>query len=325
MISTCCRQQGVALITALLIVSIVSVIATSMISRKNLEIRRQASVTYWYQAYQYALGVESWGVKVLKEDLQQDENRDHWGEDWATVLPPMEVEGGQVSGEIKDLQGRFNLNSLPFREKDMQKIRSDLKFQQFQRLLESAGIDGEVAFAVLDWMDSDAGSESLGPLGAEDDYYLGLDIPYRAPNMEVVSVSELLLVRGIEFDDFMSLQDHISALPEEINKVNVNTSSDKVLKSLDEGLVDADVEKMYERQEGGGFDNIDIFVSDYFPGSSIDDPDEISNFKKTVTLSSSYFMIESDITIGHVNLHFSSLISRSGNEVKVVRRSFGAL
>ena len=51
-----------------------------------------------------------------------------------------------------------------------------------------------IADALLDWIDGDARQR---PLGAEADYYLGLDPPYEPRNGVPDSLEELLLVRGV--------------------------------------------------------------------------------------------------------------------------------
>ncbi|NOX91397.1 MAG: type II secretion system minor pseudopilin GspK [Gammaproteobacteria bacterium] len=105
------KQQGVALITALLVAALVTVVAVAMASRQQLDIRRTGNMLEADQAYMYALAAESWVSDMLKVDKQKTQI-DTLTEDWAMKLPPIPIEGGVITGSVEDLQGRFNLNNL---------------------------------------------------------------------------------------------------------------------------------------------------------------------------------------------------------------------
>jgi hypothetical protein len=125
------RQRGVALITALLVVSLVTVIAVAMATRQHIDVRLTGNLVHGEQAYAYALAAESWARVILRrDDIQSD--HDSLDEDWATALPPIAVEGGQVSGKIEDLQGRFNINNLVMPDGKV----SEADVAYFRRLLE---------------------------------------------------------------------------------------------------------------------------------------------------------------------------------------------
>lgn len=87
------RQHGAALVTALLIVTFVSVIASSMLWGANLDRRRAEVMLFTDQAFEYALGAEAWAVDILREDLQESQI-DFPAEPWATALPPLPIDGG---------------------------------------------------------------------------------------------------------------------------------------------------------------------------------------------------------------------------------------
>ena len=323
------QQRGVALITALLVVSIATIVATSMLSRKNLEIRRQSNLSYWTQAYQYSLGVEAWGRQVLQEDAEAG-GKDALTEDWATLLPPMEVVGGKIAGSIEDLQGRFNLNNLQLSEPP-DKLGENLIFRQFQRLLESAGGDPDTAYAVVDWIDGDEGQSQRGSWGAEDDHYLGEPLPYRAANQPFVSPSELLLVRGMSHEVYDRLRPAIIALPRADSRINVNTALPEVLKALDPGLIlrDDELERLQNKQGEGGFDSNNSFWEEFppinvLPNNTTQQMYE-SKLKNSITMKSNYFLIKINVMIGDIPLNLSSLVYRQGSKVELLQRTFGEL
>ena len=243
------RQKGVALITALLIVALVSVTAVAMTSRQQLDIRRTANILQGDQAYVFALGGEAFAKQVLKKD---DAKVDHKEEDWATQLPPMPFQGGILQFTLDDLNSRFNLNNLVKQGK-----RSDNDVARFAQLInvlkdkdEASDefkqiISSELANAVVDWIDADNDAQ---PGGAEDNDYLERERPYRAANQLMVSPSELMLVKGFTPGIYKAIQPYVIALPVR-TKINVNTATNEVLQAMFEVIACADPEKLI-RSEG---------------------------------------------------------------------------
>ncbi|MCG8435243.1 MAG: type II secretion system protein GspK, partial [Gammaproteobacteria bacterium] len=88
------RQTGVALITALVIIALGSVLATNIVWDTHIDQRRASNLLSADQALQYALGAEDWVSHIMRRD---DTKIDFLGEDWATELPPLPVEGGQIT------------------------------------------------------------------------------------------------------------------------------------------------------------------------------------------------------------------------------------
>ena len=105
------RQTGVALITVLLIVFLASMAAISLASMQQIAIRRSGALLHQQQARLYTLGIEQAALLILIRD-RQNTKTDHPGEAWANLPLALPVEGGVITGRIRDLQGCFNLNNL---------------------------------------------------------------------------------------------------------------------------------------------------------------------------------------------------------------------
>ena len=105
------RQRGVAVITALLVVALATMLVAGALADFQLDVRRTEAALYSEQAQAFALGAEAWATRILAEDAE-DSNVDHPGEIWANDIPPLPIEGGSIDGFITDLQGRFNINNL---------------------------------------------------------------------------------------------------------------------------------------------------------------------------------------------------------------------
>ncbi len=302
------HQTGVALVTALLVTAIATVTAVSMAARQQLDLRRTANVLNTDQAYLFGLGVEAWAQQILIRD-RKDNNTDHPKEDWATVLPPIEVEGALLSGNIEDLQGRYNLNNLV-----QDGAASEKDIQQFRRLLQALGLDDRIALAIVDWMDAD--EELSFPDGAEDNEYLGRAQPYRTPNRPMASPSELLLVQGMDRQSYDTLAPHVTALPVR-TPINVNTATAPVLMSLLEGISQSEAEQLIEARGDEGYKNIDAFMSQ----------DILKDKKENIggiSVSSNFFMVNANVRLERAQIQLHSLLSRSSdNTVQIVMRAQG--
>ena len=230
------RERGVALITAMLITALATMVAANLAWDNALDVRRTMVLLNRDQAIQVALGAESWIMSILRQDLE-DSQTDHLAEIWATELPGLPIEGGEVFGAVSDLQGRFNINNLI----DENGVVHEESLQQFRRLLLAIGLDPRFAGIAADWLDSDL--DPLFPDGAEDSIYTGMIPPYRTANQTLSSISELAALDGMDKLTFNALVPHITALPGR-TRINVNTATGAVLQSLDENMTLADVENL---------------------------------------------------------------------------------
>jgi general secretion pathway protein K len=293
----------------MLITAVAAVAAAAMASRQNLDIRRTANLLAADQSYMFALGVEDWAVQILARDAASGQV-DHLGEDWAVVLPPITVEGAVLGGHMEDMQGRYNLNNLVNNG-----TVSVEDLQRFQRLLQALDISDSLAQAVVDWIDED---EQAGfPDGAEDDVYLGLEVPYRTANSPMVSPSELLLVAGFTREVYDRLAPYVAALPER-TPINVNTAAAPVLMSLVAGLTESEAEQLIEDRGEQGYQDVNAFAShQLLSGKNLNN--------SAISVASNYFMVSSLTQYGHSRMALNSLLRRAaGSKVGVVARAQGS-
>ena len=300
------RQQGVALITALLVVAIATVAAVAMATRQQMDIRRTGGLLHSEQAYAFSLGAESWAQVVLARD-KRDSKIDTLYEDWSTQPPVSVVEGGSIIGRILDLQGRFNVNSLV----DGNGVADKDAIERYKRLLSRLDLDEALAYPLADWIDSNI--DVLFPDGAEDEVYLGASTPYRAANRLVADISELRLVKGYEPEVIEKLRPFIAALPE-ATPLNVNTASAEVLSTVAENMSLADGESLVETRGEDGFETVAKFTQQK----------ELSGKQKLtaaqLSVESDWFLMVSEANIGLSRARLASLIQRTDKGMLVVRR-----
>jgi len=303
-------QRGVALITAMLVVALATTAAVAMISRQQYDIRRTGNLLQAEQAYLYVQGVDDWAAQILRRD-REDNAVDYLGEEWATILPPIPIDGGAVGGAIEDRQGCFNLNDLVdngVADKDA--------IERFHRLLSALSLEPDLATVVVDWLDKDI--DPGFPGGAEDDAYLQLDRPYRTANAPFVSVSELRLLQGVDKEVYATLAPHVCALPNRV-PINVNTATAPVLMSLANGISEADAEALIEGRGDEGYTKTDDFLkSDALAGRNV--PADL------IGVQSEYFVVTSQVTFGRITVSFQSMMQRSDTgETRTLMRAQGTL
>ncbi len=246
------KQQGVALVSILLIVAIATIMAVTMVREQQSAIQTARGYLARGQAIQYALGGEELARQILYEDFAEGLGRDHLAEVWADPELQFEFEAGQVNLTITDLQGLINLNSLteanPGRE---------LSRQRLVNLLLTASIEQSLVDRLQDWIDADTGNR---PAGAEDFDYLALDPPYRTSNQPLASVTELQLM-GLPAEQSTQLLPWVAALPTPEAPLNINTAPPGVLLSLSPSLTFAVAESLaMARDEQEGFETVDAFL-----------------------------------------------------------------
>lgn len=301
------NNRGVALITALLISAIATMVAANLAWDNALDVRRTMVGLARDQAVNVALGAESWVISILQQDLQ-DGPTDHLGEIWASELPGLPIEGGEVFGAIEDLQGRFNVNNLVNEEGRIE----EAPLEQFRRLLNALGIDPRFAGIAADWIDTNV--DASFPDGAEDAIYTGMIPPYRTANQTLTSVSELAAIEGMDRQTFRLLEQHIVALPGRTN-INVNTATPAVLQSLDENMTTSDVEGLVQERAGSGFSEIETsFASLVTP--------EVLN---TLEESTRFFRLKVVVRVDTVRVTMFSVLQRAPQTgtVTPILRSFG--
>jgi len=207
---------------ALLVVAAATVMATSLIWRQDLWLRQVETHRDLAQARLLSLAGIDWARAVLAEDARTS-NIDHLGEPWATKVPAMPAEDGEIGGEMNDEQGKWNLNNLVRGGQTQADAMAVLV-----RLLNQLQLPPSLAVALADWIDngSDAASD-----GAEDSYYLEQRTPYRSANRELTDLDNLLRVRGFNSVIVERLRPYVSVLPG-YNPVNLNTTSAIVLAAV---------------------------------------------------------------------------------------------
>ncbi len=301
------KQSGVALITAILMVSVATVAAVAMAHRQQIDIRRTGNLLHHEQALSYAEGAESWAQVILARDARNS-TVDMLEEDWAKQVPVSVVDGGVIRGRLMDLQGRFNLNNLVQGGKPHPE-----SVETFKRLLAVLGLQASLKDAVIDWIDPD--DDLLFPDGAEDNEYLGLQPAYRTANRSLVNISELLLIKGFNQEIVSKLQPFVCILPE-LMAINVNTAPNEVIQSLGVGISQSDAETLIDDRGKQGYADAGAFL-----GHSAATGKGIS--PGLIGVQSSWFRLLAVVNIGQAQSSLTGKIQRvQPDDIRVVSREW---
>jgi general secretion pathway protein K len=216
-------QRGVALISAMILVALATIIAASLFFDSAMTARRTAASFSMEQGIQLAQGAEALAAYALREDRDQQDTID---DSWAQPYGPVEV-APEVALEalLTDEQAKFNLNTLL--KKDGTPNPDTVAV--FARLLELLEMEPRWTSLLIDWLDA---NNQPGPDGGEDSLYASQAPAYRTGNLLLTSVSELQQLPGLNRELYLRLLPHVTALPPEASKINVCIADGVVLDSL---------------------------------------------------------------------------------------------
>ncbi|AEG31766.1 type II secretion system minor pseudopilin GspK [Thiomicrospira cyclica] len=305
-------QQGFALLSVLVVVALVAVIATGILYQLKLDIKRSSFLQHQSQAIVVSAGIDAWVKKGLAFDASQNET-DHLAEAWALPMFPIGFEGGEISGQLFDMQGRFNLNNLATADEVQQRRWRAI----LERLLGQQDLSSDWVAPLIDWLDAD-NNPIAG--GAEADVYLLKTPPYRAANRMMVLPQEARLLAGMSDEVFGTLLPLLSTLPQ-ITTINVNTAQPQILQALadfmDVTLVDAWVElrllepatdtasfRQFIQQQTGRDDSE---IQQVLPDS-------------VIGVTTAFFKLQGQIEYGSARLNARALYYRQNQQVNLLQR-----
>lgn len=318
-------QRGMALLTVLFILVLLSTLAVYTAEDENIAIRRAENQRDMAQAYQVAVAGEQWVAKALERDsLSAPSGVDYLGDEWALLdAQVVKVEDGQMVVQAVDESGKFNLNNLLVGKLVPTSTPIEIQttwYKYFTRLLGNLGLDEELADAVVDWVDED--DQRTEPDGAEDNVYLSASPSHLAANQPFFSTAELIQVEGFDQNILAILQPNITALPVDkdnalYTKINVNTAPEAVLRSLDEDPVDGLlIENWLLSRVTGPHDQAASLYNNWRLGI------DSGEFNEIAGVSSQYFSSQSCARFGRVDIALQSLLFRNpqSEEVTVISR-----
>ncbi|MCH7343267.1 type II secretion system minor pseudopilin GspK [Pelomonas sp. CA6] len=314
-------ERGAALLTAMLIVTLVASLAAAMVWRQARAVQVEAAERARSQAGWILVGALDWARLILREDAFANRNApvDHLNEVWAVPLAESRLstflaadrdkaaadDGPEafLSGSIEDAQGRYNLRNLV--------DGSDTALEQrvFQRLCDMAGISASQAqqFALQLRTSLTAAKPASAPAsdsGKRDasDTANAVLPPQRIEQLRWLGLDELALAR---------LSPWITLLPKK-TPVNLNTAPREVIAALAEGMDLGAAERLVQARKSKELSNVNDAAA-YFPAQAMPQADRVS-------VNSNYFLVTARLRLDDRLVEERALVERQGRDVRVLDR-----
>ena len=298
------QQHGAALLTAMIIVTLVVTLAASMVWQQWRAVQVEAAERARTQAAWILAGALDWARLILKENTGTNRPTT-LGDPWATPLAEARLstflatdkshtdDGPEafLSGSIVDMQARFNLHNLLADGKDVK-----LQREALLRLCAAIGVDSGVAQTIANGL-----LTATAP---------GTDPQANAPLLPR-SVDQLGWL-GVDSATIKLLAPHVVLL-DRVTAVNVNTASREVLMAAVKGLDSATAERLMQVRQRSPFRDVASFeaqiptLTPLPPGAAVD-------------VRSIFFEVRAKLRLADRVLVERTLVRRDGPVMVVVQR-----
>jgi general secretion pathway protein K len=294
------RERGAALLTAMVIVTLVATLAASMIWQQWRAVQIEAAERSRAQSAWILQGALDWSRLILREDARTG-GADHLGEPWAVPLAEARLSTflaidrdrtddapeAFLSGRIEDAQSRFNLRNLVNGPEV-----SEPDVQALARLCETAEVPSALAQTLAEALRSATLAKAeTAPL----------------PPQSIDQVTWL----GIDADSLRRLRRYVVLLPSR-TPVNLNTAQREVIAAAVAGLDLATAERLVQERQRSPFKSLAAAQALLPTGIRLD--------PQRVSVASRYFVVTGRLRLDERVLDERSLVERRGVEVIALSR-----
>ena len=291
-------QQGVAIITALLLTTLAVTIVASLFWRQHIQVRAIENQRLQLQKQLALRGALDWAQLMLRDDARQSAT-DDLSELWNAPLAGVQLDAfldrdieqanlgdATLSGNLSDAQARFNLRNLAHEGKV-----NTAEVRVFQRLLILLRQDPALAMAAARFIASSQQAQA-------------------PPMLDLVYVEDLLTIPGFSEATITALRRYVVILPRATG-INVNTAPAEVLAARLDTLNSSDITALVASRRIASFRDLNDFAT-RLPNR------QITLTEGAVSVSTDYFLVNGAVTIDHAALQIQGLIERSGPNTRMV-------
>ena len=259
--------------------------------------------------------VEDFAINVLNLDRAQNSEYSHINQAWNTPVSNFSLGPYILNATLYDRNAKLNLNNLiiqnqPISNQDLININY-VHLESFVRLFEILNIETDKLYALIDWIDNN--DDIYSSSGAEDQFYLQKNPPYRAANNLILNLDELRLIRGFDAETVKKMKPYVSAIPYR-SLININTAEENVLRSLHAVIGPTFASLINKRVNDQPFKTIDefkIFLIDKLRLDIV----TVNQISSLVTTKSSDYLLEAKIIYKNSFIDFKTSINlKKGNE-----------
>ena len=320
------RQRGAALLLAMLILSLVTTLAASMLWQQWRAVQVEAAERARTQSAWILAGALDWARLILREDARNNisDPRDHLGEPWSvplaearlstflaadrdnnSVAEPDDVDAF-LAGSITDAQARWNLRRIV----DAQGGIDAAQLRVLLRLCERAGLPGDTAQRLAEAMrKAYAPAVASAPGGAS----APVPVPLGERAIPPQRLADLAW-QGLDPAALRSLEAWVTLLPGTDTRVNVNTAPAEVIAAAVDGMSLSMAQRLVqERQRSPLRDLASPPGRGHFPADPQTNLDGVG-------VTSRYFIVQGRLRLGERVLEERSLVERRQLDMVVLAR-----
>lgn len=292
--STAFRQQGMAVIAALVVVTAAAVVSAAIVERQAMLADTLFSERDRSQARWLLRGGLDWARVILFNDARRNPitRKDAV---WAHPIVGLEVSApgdtrkAYFSGQIEDEQGKYNIWRLA-----VNGVVQPQEMAVLERLLEGLNLPSALAADI-------AGRVASAQTGQAS--------PQAAPGLR--TLDDLLALGRMSPDTIATLSAYLTILPQKA-PINANTASAEVLSASVPGLDLAQARALTEQRDRGQWFNS---RADFFnrltepritPGNQID-------------VNSEWFKVTGEVILEPVATRMQALVHRQGDDPPLIR------
>ena len=288
------RQQGVAVITALLLTTLAITIVASLFWQQQVQVRSIENQRMQLQKHWILRGALDWSRLILREDGKYSAI-DDLSEPWAVPLSETRLDqyvdaasrevapSAILSGSIQDAQARFNLTRLAASGQVL-----SVEVAAFERLLSALQQNPSLARAAAEQI---AASQRHSDLGTD-----------AARPISFLQVDDLLAVAGFTPAVIAAIRDEVIFLPR-ATPLNVNTASAPALVARLPALSLSDANALIARRRTAAFVDLNDFKT-RVPGVE-SDLDQLS-------VATRFFLVIGRVSMRESMMQVQALIERQG-------------
>jgi len=316
------RQRGAAIVTALLIVALATTIVSALFARQSATVRTIENRLAITQARWIERAAIDWARVILRQDARSS-STDHFGEPWAVPVADTRVDasvgaGGALdsgatpatlSGQILDMQGRFNLaNVVPGGRVD------PVEAAALANLLTLVGQPSSLAepliarlLAATPAVKETAGGEGGTGAGTGAGTGVGSVNTSRPTALPIRRAADLLTIPGFDAVAVAALEPLIVMLPRTA-PLNINTASAEVIAARTSGMELSQARAFVAARERVPFRDLTDANQAYEPQAQI--------FKaERWGVTSAWFLVRGAVRYDRIESRSDTLLERKGREL----------
>ncbi len=299
-------DKGIALLITLLLLALLTAVGMEFFYGASIDLSLAKNYRDKVKASYLARGGLNVAIDTLNEDGRVSPKLDALNETWAHLdQAPLRGSGGKSTVKVIDLSGLFNPNSMV----NQNNLDKPLAIAVGRRLLRLLHLDDNIVEAMADWIDTDNVSRSFG---RENPFYLSLTPPYRAKNGYFDTKEELRKVYRIDNETYVALAPFVTV--HSGGKININTAPKEIIESLSEGVSPWIAENIIDYRQRSPFTTVNelkeagLITSDFL----------MKEIAPLLTVSSSYFQVESVAELGGVVVRYRVVLHREGSSSQII-------